>query len=228
MTGTPTGHIESVLKEKRLFKPKPHFSREAHIKSFAQYKKLYDDSIKNPEKFWAKIAAELVWFKRWSRVLSWNYPFAKWFIGGKTNISYNCLDRNLSSGKRTKAAIVWEGEPGDQRVLTYQDLHREVCKFANVMKGLGIQKGDRVAIYMPMVPELPIAMLACARIGAAHSVIFGGFSADALKDRINDSQAKLVVTADGGFRRGGVVPLKTNVDEALKSTPSVQHVVVLK
>jgi acetyl-CoA synthetase len=228
MTGTPTGHIESVLKEKRIFKPKPHFSREAHIKSFAQYKKLYDESVKNPEKFWAKIAAELVWFKKWSKVLSWNYPFAKWFVGGKTNISCNCLDRNLSSGKRTKAAIVWEGEPGDQRVLTYQDLHREVCKFANVMKGLGIQKGDRVAIYMPMVPELPIAMLACARIGAAHNVIFGGFSADALKDRINDSQAKLVVTADGGFRRGGVVPLKVNVDEALKSTRSVQHVVVLK
>jgi acetyl-CoA synthetase len=228
MTGTPTGHIESVLKEKRLFKPRPHFSREAHIKSFAQYKKLYDESIKSPEKFWAKIAGELVWFKKWSKVLSWQYPFAKWFIGGRTNISYNCLDRNLLTGKRTKAAIVWEGEPGDQRVLTYQDLHREVCKFANVMKGLGIQKGDRVAIYMPMVPELPIAMLACARIGAAHSVIFGGFSADALKDRINDSQAKVVVTADGGFRRGGVVPLKVNVDEALKSTRSVQHVVVLK
>jgi acetyl-CoA synthetase len=228
MTGTPTGHIESVLKEKRLFKPRPHFSREAHIKSFAQYKKLYEESIKSPEKFWAKIAGELVWFKKWSKVLSWKYPFAKWFIGGRTNISYNCLDRNLLTGKRTKAAIVWEGEPGDQRVLTYQDLHREVCKFANVMKGLGIQKGDRVAIYMPMVPELPIAMLACARIGAAHSVIFGGFSADALKDRINDSQAKVVVTADGGFRRGGVVPLKVNVDEALKSTRSVQHVVVLK
>jgi acetyl-CoA synthetase len=228
MTGTPTGHIESVLKEKRLFKPRPYFSREAHIKSFAQYKKLYDESIKSPEKFWAKIAGELVWFKKWSKVLSWQYPFAKWFIGGRTNISYNCLDRNLLTGKRTKAAIVWEGEPGDQRVLTYQDLHREVCKFANVMKGLGIQKGDRVAIYMPMVPELPIAMLACARIGAAHSVIFGGFSADALKDRINDSQAKVVVTADGGFRRGGVVPLKVNVDEGLKSTRSVQHVVVLK
>jgi acetyl-CoA synthetase len=228
MTGTPTGHIESVLKEKRLFKPKPHFSLEAHIKSFAQYKRLYDESVKSPEKFWAKIAGELVWFKKWSKVLSWKYPFAKWFIGGRTNIAYNCLDRNLLIGKRTKAAIVWEGEPGDQRVLTYQDLHREVCKFANVMKGLGIQKGDRVAIYMPMVPELPVAMLACARIGAAHNVIFGGFSADALKDRINDSQAKLVVTADGGFRRGGVVPLKVNVDEALKSTPSVQHVVVLK
>jgi acetyl-CoA synthetase len=228
MTGTPTGHIESVLKEKRLFKPKPQFSRDAHIKSFSQYKKLYNESIKNPERFWAKIAGDLVWFKKWSKVLAWSYPFAKWFVGGKTNIAYNCLDRNLSSGKRTKAAIVWEGEPGDQRILTYQDLHREVCKFANVMRGLGIQKGDRVAIYMPMVPELPIAMLACARIGATHSVIFGGFSADALKDRINDSQTKLVVTADGGFRRGGVVPLKANVDEALKSTRSVQHVVVLK
>ncbi|MGA9365467.1 MAG: acetate--CoA ligase [Bacteroidota bacterium] len=228
MTDATTGHIESVLKEKRLFKPKAQFSQEAHIRSLAQYRKLYNESVKNPEKFWAKIASELVWFKKWSKVLDWKYPWARWFVGGKTNISYNCLDRNLSSGRRTKAAIVWEGEPGDQRVLTYQDLHREVCKFANVMKGLGVQKGDRVAIYMPMVPELPIAMLACARIGAAHSVIFGGFSADALKDRINDSQAKLVVTADGGFRRGGIVPLKVNVDEALKYTPSVQNVVVLK
>lgn len=222
------GHIESILRENRLFKPKPQFSREAHIKSFAQYKKIYDESVKNPEKFWAKIANDLVWFKKWSKVLEWKYPFAKWFVGAKTNISYNCLDRNLALGRRTKAAIIWEGEPGDQRVLTYQDLHREVCKFANVMKGLGIQKGDRVAIYMPMVPELPIAMLACARIGATHNVIFGGFSADALKDRINDSQTKLVVTADGGHRRGGIVLLKTNVDEALTSTPSVQNVVVLK
>jgi acetyl-CoA synthetase len=228
MTDATTGHIESVLKEKRLFKPKAQFSQEAHIKSLAQYRKLYNESVKNPEKFWAKIASELVWFKKWSKVLDWKYPWARWFVGGKTNISYNCLDRNLSSGLRTKAAIVWEGEPGDQRVLTYQDLHREVCKFANVMKGLGVQKGDRVAIYMPMVPELPIAMLACARIGAAHSVIFGGFSADALKDRINDSQAKLVVTADGGYRRGGIVPLKVNVDEALKFTPSAQNVVVLR
>jgi acetyl-CoA synthetase len=228
MTVTVTGHIESVLKEKRLFKPKAQFSQEAHIKSFAQYKKLYSESVKNPEKFWAKIAGELVWFKKWTRVLDWKYPFARWFVGGKTNISYNCLDQNLASGRRTKAAIIWEGEPGGQRVLTYQDLHREVCKFANVLKGLGIQKGDRVAIYMPMLPELPIAMLACARIGAMHSVIFAGFSADAIRDRINDSQAKLVVTADGGFRRGGVIPLKANVDEALKSTPSVQNVVVLK
>jgi acetyl-CoA synthetase len=228
MSVVRTGHIESILKEKRLFKPNPDFSRNAHIKSFAQYRKLYDESIKNPEKFWGRVAEELVWFTKWRKVLEWKYPFAKWFVGGTTNISYNCLDRHVSTWKRTKAAIIWEGEPGDQRVLTYLDLHREVCKFANVLKGLGVEKGDRVTIYLPMVPELPIAMLACARIGAIHNVIFGGFSADAVKDRVNDSQSKLVVTADGGHRRGGIVPLKANVDEALKSTPSVKSVVVLK
>lgn len=228
MATVSTTHIESVLKEKRIFKPNQQFSKQAHIKSFAQYKRLYNESVKHPERFWAKIAEELVWFKKWSKVLEWNPPFAKWFVGGKINISYNCLDRHLITSRKNKAAIIWEGEPGDHRVLTYQDLHREVCKFANVLKKLGLQKGDRVAVYMPMIPELPIAMLACARIGATHSVIFGGFSSEALKDRINDSQAKVVVTADGGFRRGGIVPLKANVNEALKSTPSIRHVVVVK
>lgn len=228
MATVSTTHIESVLKEKRIVKPNQQFSKQAHIKSFAQYKRLYNESVKHPERFWAKIAEELVWFKKWSKVLEWNPPFAKWFVGGKINISYNCLDRHLITSRKNKAAIIWEGEPGDHRVLTYQDLHREVCKFANVLKKLGLQKGDRVAVYMPMIPELPIAMLACARIGATHSVIFGGFSSEALKDRINDSQAKVVVTADGGFRRGGIVPLKANVNEALKSTPSIRHVVVVK
>ncbi len=223
-----SGDIESVLKENRIFRPSPQFSEQAYIKSFAQYRRIYSQSVTDLEKFWGKIADELTWYKKWTKVLDWKYPFAKWFVGGRTNISYNCIDRHISGWRRTKAAIIWEGEPGDQRVLTYQDLHREVCKFANVLKGLGIKKGDRVTIYMPMVPELPIAMLACARIGATHSVVFGGFSADAVKDRINDSQSKLVITADGGNRRGGIVPLKANVDEALQSTSSVQNVVVFR
>ncbi|HTP80560.1 MAG TPA: acetate--CoA ligase [Bacteroidota bacterium] len=220
--------ITSVLQEVRLFKPRPQFSREAHIKSFAEYKSIYRRSMRDPEKFWGSIAEELDWFKRWTRVLVWKSPFAKWFVGGKINVSYNCLDRHLSTWRKNKAAIVWEGEPGETRILTYQELHRQVCKFANVLKQLGIVKGDCVAIYMPLVPELAIAMLACARIGAIHSIIFGGFSSQALVDRITDAQAKLVVTADGGFRRGNVVPLKKNVDEALPHTPSVKSVVVLK
>ncbi len=223
-----SSHITSVLNEQRVFKPKREFSRHAHIKSFAEYKKRYAASIRNPEKFWAGIASELVWFKRWNTVLQWKAPFAKWFVGGTMNVSYNCLDRHLTTWRRNKAAIIWEGEPGESRTLTYQQLHREVCKFANVLKNLGVRKGDRVALYMPMVPELAIAMLACARIGATHSVIFGGFSSQALVDRINDAQATVVVTADGGYRRGNIVPLKHNVDEALTQTPSVQHVVVLK
>ncbi len=225
----PNPTITSILKEKRVFKPNPEFSKTAHIKTFAQYKKMYAESIKNPEKFFAKAAEqELHWFKKWKKVLQWKLPFAQWFVGGKINISYNCVDRHLTTWKKNKAAIIWEGEPGDTRVLTYSDLHREICKFSNVLKNLGVKKGDRVAIYMPMVPELPIAMLACARIGAIHSVIFGGFSAEALKDRINDAQAKLVITADGGYRRGAVVPLKINVDEAIKSTPSIENVIVFK
>jgi acetyl-CoA synthetase len=221
--------IESVLKEKRVFKPSSKFSAKAHIKSFAQYRKMYAESVKSPEKFFAKMAErELVWFKKWNTVLKWKLPFAQWFVGGKINISYNCLDRHLNSWRRNKAAIIWEGEPGDKRTLTYGELHRQVCKFANVLKKLGVQKGDRVALYMPMIPELAISMLACTRIGAVHTVIFGGFSSEALKDRINDCQAKLVVTADGGFRRGQVVHLKENVDKALEHTPSIESVVVVK
>jgi acetyl-CoA synthetase len=220
--------IESVLRERRLFPSPKTFSAKAHIKSLAQYKKLAKQAEKNPERFWASIAKELHWDRPWKKVLVWKPPFAQWFVGGKINVSTNCLDRHLSTWRRNKAALIWEGEPGDSRTLTYQQLHHEVCKFANVLKELGVQKGDRVAIYMPMIPELPIAMLACARIGATHSVVFGGFSAEALKDRVNDAQATLVVTADGGHRKGSIVPLKVNVDAALKSCPGVTHVVVCK
>ncbi|MFZ5863970.1 MAG: acetate--CoA ligase [Nitrospirota bacterium] len=220
--------IESVLTERRVFKPKAAFSRAAHIKNLKEYDKLAKLAQKNPEKFWSDLAKELYWFKRWKKVLEWKPPFAKWFIGGQTNVSVNCLDRHLHTWRRNKAAIIWEGEPGDTRTLTYQDLHREVCRFAAVLKQLGAEKGDRVAIYMPMIPELPIAMLACARIGATHSVVFGGFSAEALKDRINDAQAKLVITADGGYRKGAVVALKEQVDRAIESCPSVTKVVVCR
>jgi acetyl-CoA synthetase len=220
--------IESVLKEERVFQPPQEFSAKAQIKSFEDYEQLYQKAAEDPEGFWALMAKDLHWFKPWDNVLEWRPPFAKWFVGGQTNIAYNCLDRHLTTARKNKAALIWEGEPGDERILTYQGLHREVCKFANVLKSLGVQMGDRVAIYMPMVPELPIAMLACARIGATHSVVFGGFSADALRDRINDAQAKLVVTADGGYRRGAEIPLKKAVDEAIRDTPSVENVVVYR
>ena len=227
-TSKATDTIESILVEKRLFDPPAAFSEQAHVRSLAQYRKLFNQSVKYPEKFWEKIAGELHWFSPWEKVLEWDPPFAKWFVGGTINISYNCLDRHLSGPRKNKAAFIWEGEPGDSRTLTYQQLYREVCRFANVLKSLGVEKGDRVAIYMPMIPELPIAMLACARIGAAHSVIFGGFSAGALVDRITDAQAKMVITADGGFRRGSIVPLKANVDEAMKELPFVQNVIVFQ
>jgi acetyl-CoA synthetase len=220
--------IESVLRERRIFKPSSAFSRQAHIQSRREYDRLAKMARKSPERFWAAIAKELHWFKKWKKTLEWKPPFVKWFIGGKTNISYNCLDRHLTTWRKNKAALIWEGEPGDNRILTYQELHREVCKFANALKSLGITAGDRVAIYMPMIPELPIAMLACARIGATHSIIFGGFSAEALKDRINDAKAKLVITSDGGYRKGAVLPIKQNVDEALKSCPSVEKVIVCR
>jgi acetyl-CoA synthetase len=220
--------IESVLKEERVFEPPKDFSARAHIKSIQDYETLYKHAQDDPEGFWASMAKELDWFKPWEKVLEWNPPFAKWFIGGRTNMAHNCLDRHLTTARKNKAAIIWEGEPGDERILTYQALHREVCKFANVLKHIGVKTGDRVAIYMPMVPELPIAMLACARIGATHSVVFGGFSADALRDRINDAQAKVVVTADGGYRRGGEIPLKKAVDEAIQQTPSIEHVIVYR
>jgi len=220
--------IESVLRERRLFKPPKTFCADAHIKSLAQYKKLAKQAEKNPERFWASIAKELHWDRPWKKVLVWKPPFAQWFVGGKLNVSTNCLDRHLTTWRRNKAALIWEGEPGDSRTLTYQQLHHEVCKFANVLKGLGVRQGDRVAIYMPMIPELPIAMLACSRIGATHSIVFGGFSAEALKDRINDAKATLVITADGGYRKGAAAPLKPHVDDALKVCPSVKTVIVCK
>ena len=223
--------IESLLKEKRTFKPTREFVKQANWnkKTVSEYRKL---AARNPERFWAKMAAEHVaWFTPWKKVLTWKPPFAKWFQGGKLNVSYNCLDRHLegeNAWRRNKAAIIWEGEPGESRVLTFADLHREVCKFANVLKGLGVGKNDRVAIYMPMIPELAIAMLACTRIGAPHCIVFGGFSAEALRDRINDVGAELVVTADGGYRRGKPGALKPAVDEALEGAPTVKHVVVVR
>lgn len=216
--------IEALLDEGRLFPPSAEFTAQAHVKS----PDIYEEAQADPEGFWAGIAEELHWFRKWDRVLEWEEPFAKWFVGGKLNASYNCLDRHLTSATKNKVAIHWEGEPGDQRSLTYHQLWREVCKFANVLKGLGVQKGDRVTLYMPLVPELAIACLACARIGAAHSVVFGGFSADSLADRIKDSESKVVVTSDGGYRRGGVVHLKKATDEALQQCPAVEKVVVLE
>jgi acetyl-CoA synthetase len=223
-----TADIESVLTEKRVFPPPPAFSAAARVKSLAEYEALAKRAGEDPQGFWAEIARELHWFSPWKTVLEWKPPFAKWFVGGTTNLSYNCLDRHLATARRNKAAIIWEGEPGDSRTLTYHELHREVCTFANVLKGLGVQKGDRVGLYLPMIPELAIAMLACARIGATHSVVFGGFSAEALRDRMNDAQAKVVVTSDGGYRRGQIVPLKANVDDALRDAPCVEHVVVVR
>ena len=223
--------IESILHEDRLFQPPAEFSQAAHIQSREQYQQLYDRAKANPEAFWAELAEkELSWFQKWDTVLDWQPPFAKWFVGGKINLSYNCLDRHLTTWRKNKAALIWEGEPGDSRTLTYAQLHREVCQFANALKSLGVQKGDRVGIYMPMIPEAAIAMLACARIGAAHSVVFGGFSAEALRDRLVDAAAKVVVTADGGWRKDAIVPLKVQVDKALAegAAPSVQHVLVVK
>ena len=223
--------IEALLREKRRFPPRPEFAKRANWskKTVAALRKL---GAKSPEQFWAKMARENVsWFSPWKKTLEWKPPFAKWFLGGKTNVSYNCLDRHLegpNAWRRNKAAIIWEGEPGDSRTLTYGELHREVCKFANVLLGLGVAKGDRVALYMPMVPELAIAMLACTRIGAPHSIVFGGFSAESLRDRINDAGAKVVVTSDGGYRRGAPFALKAAVDEACAATPSVGAIVVVK
>ncbi len=223
--------IESILHEKRLFQPPAEFSQKAHIKSLEEYQALYDKAKADPQAFWAELATqELDWFQKWDAVLDWQPPFAKWFVNGKINISYNCLDRHLTTWRKNKAALIWEGEPGDSRTLTYAQLHREVCQMANVIKDLGVQKGDRVGIYMPMIPEAAIAMLACARIGAVHSVVFGGFSAEALRDRLNDGQAKLVITADGGFRKDVAVGLKAQVDKALANdaAPTVTNVLVVQ
>src|SRR5690349_529509 len=220
--------IDSVLQESRSFPSPAEFSSRAHIKSVQDYERLYAEAERDPEAFWGNIARELHWFKTWDKVLEWKAPWAKWFVGGQLNLCYNCVDRHVQTWRKNKAAIVWEGEPGDLRTLTYQQLHVEVQKFANVLKSLGVAKGDRVAIYMGMVPELPIAMLACARIGAVHSVVFGGFAAEALRDRIIDAEAKVLITADGAWRRGQTVPLKKNADDAVAETPSIEHVVVVR
>src|SRR4030095_7364069 len=221
-------NIDSILTEDRVFPPPVEFSKHGHIKSMAELEQLRAEASADPETFWARMAEELHWFKRWDKVLEWKAPQAKEFVGGKTNLSFNCLDRHLTTWRRNKAALIWEGEPGDRRTLTYQQLHTEVCSFANVLKKAGVEKGDRVALYMPLIPELAISMLACARIGATHSVIFGGFSSSALVDRINDATCKVVVTADGGWRRGNEVKLKAAVDEALKQTPSVKCCIVVR
>jgi len=219
--GTP---IEALLKEKRKFAPPKEFAKRAN----ANRASIYAQAAKNPVKFWESFARELDWFRPWKKGLEWKAPYAKWFVGGKINVSYNCLDRHINTARRTKAALIWEGEPGDTRTLTYWDLYREVNHFASALRRAGVKRGDRVTIYMPMVPETAIAMLACTRIGAPHSVIFGGFAPDAIRERIHDAQSTVLLTADGGWRRGGIVPLKKNVDEALTECPDVGTVVVLK
>ena len=220
--------IQSLLREDRVFPPPPGFAAAAHYKTIEDYERTYRKSIDAPDEFWSEMASHLHWFKRWDRVLEWQVPWAKWFVGGETNIAYNCLDRQLDLGRRNKAALIWEGEPGDRRTLTYGELHREVCRAANALLALDVLPGDRVGIYMPLVPEAVIAMLACARIGAVHSVVFAGFSAEALADRTNDAQAKVIVTADGGYRKGAAADLKRAVDAALERCPSVRGVLVVR
>ncbi len=221
---TSENALEALLQEDRRFPPPPEFQARANASDPAIYARAASD----PAAFWESFARELDWFEPWHKVVEWRPPHAQWFLGGKLNVAYNCLDRHLSGARRNKAALIWEGEPGDERVFTYWDLQREVARFANALKRLGVKRGDRVAIYLPMIPEAAIAMLACARIGAPHSVVFGGFSAESLRDRINDAQAKLLVTADGGFRRGRVVNLKENADQALQDAPSIEKVVVVR
>ncbi len=217
--------IEDYFHEERTFAPSPGFVDRALVTD----RSLHDEAAADPEGFWARQARELVsWFRDFDTTLEWELPYARWFVGGALNVSYNCLDRHVEAGRGDRVAYHWEGEPGDTRTITYADLHDEVCRFANVLRGLGVSRGDRVAIYMPMIPELPVAMLACTRIGAAHSVIFGGFSPDSIVDRVNDAEAKVVVTADGGFRRGAPSLLKPNVDTAVAATSSVSHVVVVR
>ncbi len=221
-------NIETHQKEDRVFNPPAEFSAKARVKSMEQYEALHRESIDDPDTFWAREASELTWQQPWNSVCNWNPPHAEWFAGAKVNITENCLDRHIDAGKGDKVAIYWEGEPGDKVQITFSELHRAVCQFANVLKAKGIEQGDRVLVYMPMIPEATIAMLACARIGAVHSVIFGGFSADSIKDRLDDSKATAVITADGGWRRGKIVPLKANVDEALEGRDDVKSVFVLK
>jgi acetyl-CoA synthetase len=217
-------NLDALLEENRKFPPSEEFRKQAN----ANDPEIYERARRDPETFWAQQAERLEWFTKWTKISEWNAPWAKWFLGGKINITHNCVDRHAASSRRNKAAIIWEGEPGDSRVITFGMLQREVNKFANVLKSLGVHKGDRVAIYMGMIPELPITMLACAKIGAAHSVIFGGFSAEALRERINDATCKVLVTADGAWRRGTVVTLKGRADEALAQTPSITNVVVVE
>ena len=226
IASTPSQDIDSSLNERRVFPPPAEFSAKAHIGSIEEYETLYQQSIADPEAFWASAAENLHWFKRWDKVLEWNLPWAKWFVGGQLNMSYNCVDRHALGERANKTALIWEGEPGEVRKLTYAELHVEVQRFANVLKGLGIQKGDRVAVYMGMTPELAIALLACARIGAVHSVIFGGFAANAIADRVNDSSCVAILTQDSSYRRGNEIRLKATVDDALATCPTVKHVVV--
>ena len=220
-----TDRIETLLDEQRRFPSPDAFTAQAHVRDNS----AYDRARRDPEGYWADWAKQLEWSRPWDRVLEWKPPHAKWFLGGKLNASVNCLDRHVRAGRSGRVALIWEGEPpGEVRRITYGELHAEVNKFANVLKGLGVKRGDRVAIYLPMVPEVAVAMLACARIGAVHTVVFGGFSAESLRDRINDAGAKILITADGGYRRGAIVPLKSNADDAVADTPSIEHVVVLR
>jgi acetyl-CoA synthetase len=219
-----TDRIETLLDEQRSFAPPAAFRQSAHVRD----QSVYDRARADREGYWADWARQLEWIRPWDRVLEWKPPHAQWFVGGKLNVSANCLDRHVRGGKKDKAALIWEGEPGEVRRITYGELLRDVCRCANVLKGLGVRKGDRVAIYLPMVPEVAVAMQACARIGAVHTVVFGGFSAESLRDRIIDAQAQVLITADGGYRRGAVVPLKQNADDAVAQTPSIRHVMVLK
>src|SRR6478672_4918403 len=215
--------IDVLLEENRKFEPPPEFERNANVKG-----DIYDKAARDPEAYWAEQAGKLDWIKPWTKVLEWKPPHAQWFIGGKLNIAANCVDRHVAGKRADKKALIWEGEPGDSRTLTYRELYREVQKFANVLRNLGVGKGDRVAIYLPLIPEAAIAMLGCARIGAIHSVVFGGFSPESLRDRINDAKAKVLITADIGYRRGHHVPLKKNSDTALEGTDSIEHVIVVK
>ncbi|MBS1819525.1 MAG: acetate--CoA ligase [Acidobacteria bacterium] len=224
MSDPRTAEFSDLLREDRTFPPPDSFRANAHVRD----ERIYAEAERDPEAFWAQFASELEWSTPWTQVLDWRPPHAKWFVGGTLNASVNCVDRHARSHRRNKAAIIWEGEPGDRRTLTYWDLYREVQQFANVLKKLGVSRGDRVALYLPLIPELAIAMLACARIGAVHSVVFGGFSSESLRDRINDAQAKLLVTADGGYRRGQIVPLKQMADEALQDTPSIRNVIIVQ
>ena len=224
MSASNEKSLSALLDEHREFPPSDAFKRQAN----ATDPSIYERAAQDPQSFWAAEAQRLDWFTPWQQVLDWKAPWVKWFVGGKLNVAYNCVDRHAASHRRNKAAIIWEGEPGDSRVLTYGMLQREVNRFANVLRSLGVGKGDRVAIYMGMVPELAIAMLACAKIGAPHSIVFGGFSSEALRERINDAKAKVVITADGAFRRGGVVALKAAVDEALRGTPTIEKCIVVR